>query len=148
MTIYRERLWPSVWLFLATALIIPASLLVFLPINPTVGIIAAILLYLGVVAFLLAQSPVMAVTDTELLAGRARLPLSVVSATEAFRGDEAQLERGQRLDARAWLLLRGWVGPVLRIQLDDPADPTPYWLVSTRRPEELAAALKGDAAAS
>ncbi len=148
MTIYRERLWPSVWLFLATALIIPASLLVFLPINPTVGIIAAILLYLGVVAFLLAQSPVIAVTDTELLAGRARLPLSVVSAAEAFRDDEAQLERGQRLDARAWLLLRGWVGPVLRIQLDDPADPTPYWLVSTRRPEELAAALKGDAAAS
>lgn len=148
MTIYRERLWPSVWLYLATALIIPASLLVFLPINPIVGVIAAIVLYLAVVGFLLAQSPVIAVTGTELIAGRARLPLSVVSQTEAFRGDEAQLERGQRLDARAWLLLRGWVGPVLRIQLDDPADPTPYWLVSTRRPEELAAALKVDAAAS
>jgi hypothetical protein len=148
MTIYRERLWPSVWLYLATALIIPASLLVFLPINPTVGIVAAIVLYLGVVAFLLAQSPEIRVTDSELVAGRARLPLSVISGAEAFRDDEARLERGQRLDARAWLLLRGWVGPVLRVQLDDPADPTPYWLVSTRRPEDLAAALKGDTAAS
>ena len=148
MTTYRERLWPSVWLYLATALIIPASLLVFLPINLAVGIIAAIVLYLVVVGFLLAQSPVIAVTGMELIAGRARLPLSVISGADAFHGDEAQLERGQRLDARAWLLLRGWVGPVLRIQLNDPADPTPYWLVSTRRPEELAAALKGETAAS
>ena len=27
------------------------------------------------------------------------------------------------------------------IVLDDPEDPTPYWLVSTRRPAELAALL-------
>ncbi|MCU1417394.1 MAG: hypothetical protein JWP32_1568, partial [Schumannella sp.] len=28
---YRERLWPAPWVFLSTALVIPASLLVFLP---------------------------------------------------------------------------------------------------------------------
>src|SRR5690606_10894103 len=30
---YRERLWPAPWIFLASALVIPASLLVFLPIS-------------------------------------------------------------------------------------------------------------------
>ena len=30
---YRERLWPAPWVFIATALVIPASLLVFLPIS-------------------------------------------------------------------------------------------------------------------
>ena len=47
-----------------------------------------------------------------------------------------------RLDARAWLLVRGWIPGVARITLDDPTDPTPYWLVSTRDPEGLAAALR------
>ena len=49
MILYRERLWPAPWLFLATALVIPASLLVFLPINVTVGIVTAIVLYAGCV---------------------------------------------------------------------------------------------------
>ncbi len=46
-----------------------------------------------------------------------------------------------RLDARAWLLLRGWIPGVVRVRLDDPDDPTPYWLVSSRHPRRLAAAL-------
>ncbi len=45
------------------------------------------------------------------------------------------------LDARAWTVVRGWIDPVVRIPLSDPDDPVPYWLVSTRRPEQLVAAL-------
>jgi hypothetical protein len=138
---FRERLWPAPWLFISTALVIPASLLVFLPINQLAGLIVAIALYALCVGALLASAPLIEVTPTELLAGRARLPRGVVSAATAFTGAEAQAERGQRLDARAWLLIRGWVSPVVRIELNDPSDPTPYWLVSTRRPTELAAAL-------
>jgi hypothetical protein len=39
-------------------------------------------------------------------------------------------------------VLRPWVDGVVRVALTDPADPAPYWLVSTRRPEVLAAALE------
>ena len=49
-------------------------------------------------------------------------------------------------DARAYLLLRPYLSRAVMVPVDDPADPTPYWLVSTRRPDELVAAL--DAAAS
>jgi hypothetical protein len=138
---FRERLWPAPWLFISTALVIPASLLVFLPINPTSGLIVAIVLYAVCVGGLLAGAPTVEVSATELRAGRARLPLSAVAKATAFVGAEAQAERGQRLDARAWLLIRGWISPVVRVELDDADDPTPYWLISTRRPDELAAAL-------
>ncbi len=140
-TIYRERLWPSPWLFVSTALVIPASLLVFLPINLLVGIGVAAVLYLGCVGLLILAAPVIEITDSELIAGRARVPLSVVGAVTAFSGEEARLERGPRLDARAWLLIRGWVDPVLRVKLEDVNDPTPYWLVSTRRPADVIAAI-------
>jgi hypothetical protein len=142
VTIYRERLWPAPWLFISTALVIPASLLVFLPINPWVGVVTAAVLYLGCAGLLLAASPVIEITGTQFHAGRARLPIAIVGAVECFHGEEARLERGQRLDARAWLLIRGWVDPVVRIGLVDPLDPAPYWLVSTRRPEQVAAAIE------
>ena len=32
---------------------------------------------------------------------------------------------------------------MVKIDITDPSDPTPYWLTSTRRPEELVAALTG-----
>ena len=141
MTHYRERLWPAVWLYIATALVIPATLLVFLPINFEVGIVVAAVFYLGCIALLIAASPVITVTSDQLIAGKARVPLSLLGDTASFSGDEGRLERGQRLDARAWLLIRGWVDPVVRVELTDENDPTPYWLLSTRHPEQLEAAI-------
>lgn len=141
MTIYHEKLWPAPWLFASTALVIPASLLVFLPINVFVGVISAAVLYLGCLALLLTSATKVEVTRTELLAGRARIPLSVIGAVEGFRGAEATLERGQRLDARSFLVIRGWIDPVVRLELVDPNDPVPYWLVSTRNPEAVTAAI-------
>ncbi len=142
MTIYRERLWASAWLFLSTALVIPASLLVFWPISVPAGVIVAIALYAACAGLLVLASPSIVVTETELVAGRARLPLEFAGKTAGYREPEATAQRGVELDARAWLLIRGWVGPVVRVELTDPADPTPYWLVSTRHPEELLAAIE------
>lgn len=142
MTIYRERLAPAPWVLLVTALVIPAALLVFLPIDALVGAITGAVLYLGCVTILVGGAPVIEVTGERLRAGRASIPLRFVAESRAFVGDEASLERGQRLDARAWLLIRGWIRPVVRIELDDPSDPTPYWLVSTRRPDQLSEALR------
>jgi hypothetical protein len=138
---YRERLWPAPWVFLATALVIPASLLVFLPISLPVGVGVAVVLYGAILVVLFATTATIEVTADEFRAGRARMPRSVVGAASAFEGDEAVAERGVRLDARAWLLLRGWIPDVVRVEVVDDADRTPYWLVSSRNPEQLAQAL-------
>lgn len=142
MTIYRERLWASAWVFLAMALVIPASLLVFWPINVTAGIIVALVLYLGCCTLLVLSSPVISVSESTLVAGRARVPLELTGTASAHRGQDATAQRGVELDARAWLLIRGWVEPVVRLEITDPADPTPYWLLSTRHPEALIAAIE------
>lgn len=141
VTIYREKLWPAPWLFISTALVIPASLLVFLPINIFVGVGSAIALYLLCLAGLLLSATKIEVTQSELIAGKARLPIEIIGSVDGFRGAEATLERGQRLDARSFLVIRGWVDPVVRIELVDPNDPVPYWLVSTRNPEKVSQAI-------
>jgi hypothetical protein len=141
MHIYREKLWPAWWLYVATALVIPASLLVFVPINFATGVVVAIVLYLGCVAALILGSPVIEVTKLHLRAGRATLPIDAAGTATAYRDDDARLQRGQKLDARAWLMIRGWVSHVVTVEVRDNTDPTPYWLLSTRKPEALASAI-------
>ncbi|WP_314147920.1 DUF3093 domain-containing protein [uncultured Leifsonia sp.] len=139
--LYRERLWATPWLFISTLLVIPAVMLVFAPINFTVGVVLAIVFYAAIVVALIVSAPTIRVTGTEFSAGHARIPLEFIGEPQAFTGDAATLERGQRLDARAWLLIRGWVKPVVKIPVLDVDDPAPYWLVSTRNPDRLVRVL-------
>ena len=141
MESYRERLWPAPWIALVAALAIPASMLTFAPINLLVGAIVGGVLASGVVGVAAITAPTIVVGDGMLRAGSARVPLSLLGDTSVARGDEARQARGLHLDARAFLVLRPDIDPVLRVTLEDPDDPVPYWLLSTRRPEQLAAAI-------
>lgn len=141
MDLYRERLWATPWLFISTILIVPAVMLVFAPINFAVGVVLAIVFYAAIVIALLVSAPVIRVTSAELLAGHARIPLEFIGEPVAFRGEEATLQRGQRLDARTWLLIRGWIKPVVKVPVLDVDDPAPYWLISTRNPDQLVRVL-------
>jgi hypothetical protein len=81
------------------------------------------------------------VTEQQLFVGEAHIDRKFVPSAEAFDGEAARQARGVDLDARAFLKIRPWAKSVVRIDISDAADPTPYWLVSSRRPAELAAAL-------
>jgi len=139
---FTERLWPSptTWL-IAPGLGLGAGLSLF-PIGEAPALVAALAVAVAAVVVLVRLSPVVAVGGGELRAGRATVPLALLGEPSWADGEEARQERGPRLDARAYLCIRGWVRPVVRIPLDDPADPTPYWLVSSRRPADLVAALE------
>ncbi len=141
MNSYRERLWPSPWIIVIAALAIPASLLTFAAIDLLVGALTGVVLFTGVIAVAVFSAPIIEVADGMLRAGTARIPLSFVGEVSVARKADARHARGPGLDARAHLVLRPDIDPIARIDLTDPDDPAPYWVVSTRRPEELAAAI-------
>ncbi|MCU1527767.1 MAG: hypothetical protein JWP75_1530 [Frondihabitans sp.] len=141
MTPYRERLVPPPQMFLAVFLVVPAGILTFLPINVLVGFIVGGGLFIALAIALVFGSPIIAVDDAGFHAGRATLYPSEMGTTAAFLDAEATAERGPRLDARAWTLFRGWVHPVIKIELTDLSDPAPYWLVSTRHPQKVTRAI-------
>lgn len=82
------------------------------------------------------------VTGDELRVGKARLPLEFVGEVEIVGKDHKRKALGPELDPAAFVVHRGWVGPLLRVHLTDPADPTPYWIFSTRKPEAVAELLR------
>ena len=138
---YREKLWPTPWIYIASALLIPASILVLAPVSMPAGIVTGVVLYLALVGSLAITAPVIEVQGGRLRAGRAEIALDDIGEATPADEEQARVERGTGLDARAFLVIRGWIKPVVRVPVVDPADPTPYWLISTRRPKELAAAI-------
>jgi hypothetical protein len=75
-------------------------------------------------------------------AGRAQVPLEHVGAVTPLDADDVRRLAGVEADARAYLLLRPYLKRGVRVDIADPADPTPYWLVSCRRPDALVSALE------
>src|SRR5690606_14388143 len=79
-------------------------------------------------------TPLVAVTDGELRAGRARIPVSLLGEPVALDAIATRAALGPDLDARAFVCLRAWAGTAVQVPVNDPRDPTPYWFVSSRRP--------------
>lgn len=140
--LYSERLLPAVWIWLVVAGIAGTFILAFIPISLTVGYVVALVAALILTVLLLISTPVIRVTADTLQVGRAQIERRWIGEVEAFRGDDATQQRGPAMNATAFLCIRGWIDPVVRIEITDPADRTPYWLTSTRHPEKLVDALR------
>jgi hypothetical protein len=82
-----------------------------------------------------------AVRDDEFLVDDARLPVAFIADVVALDAAGKREALGVGAHPLAFVVQRPWIGPAVQVLLDDPADPTPYWVVSTRRPVELATAL-------
>lgn len=140
-TAFRERVLPGPggWL---TAPAFAAVLAVALwPASPPLGVAVGALAAVAGLAALWWTSPVVAVHDGTFRAGRAAIPVALLGPVTTLDAPGMRTELGPRLDARAYVCLRAWARTGVLVPLEDPQDPTPYWLVSTRRPHDLARAL-------
>jgi hypothetical protein len=81
------------------------------------------------------------VADGQLHAGKESIPVTQITAITPLDRQETKLRLGPRADPAAHLCVRGWIGTSVMLRLSNPV-PVPYWVVSTRHPEELATALK------
>ncbi len=150
---YRERVyapWP-VWLVcisLAAALGVAYGY----PLGTLAGV-ATFAVTSGLAGWMLvATAPVVQVDELVVRAGRARLPVRHVGRVAPLDPEQTRDVKGPKADPAAYLCTRGWISRSVLIEVDDPEDPHPYWIVSTRRGTELAQAVarsrdraKGDA---
>jgi hypothetical protein len=140
---YTERLNCPWWMWLPTAgvaVLLAASIGLGAPgVRTWLPLALLIPLSLGSLWWL-GRIPI-TVTDSELLVDDARLPLEVVGDAIPLTVEDKRLLMGQASDPLAFVIQRPWIAGAVQIVLDDPQDPTPYWLISSRHPEELAQVL-------
>ena len=142
-THYRERLSvPIRWWAQGTMLVASLWLAVIVAVPGAVAwAVTGAAVALMATLFLTYGAALVSVEDGWFRAGRARVELRFVGEVVPLDAEATRLVAGRDADARAYLLLRPYRKKAVKVSLSDPADPTPYWLVSTRRPDALAAAL-------
>lgn len=150
MSRYRERLFVPWWWWLAAVLVtalLAAEVFLgapgaatYLPFVVLVPPVLGLLWWLGRIRI--------EVTDDELRVDDARLPLRfVVDVVEL--GPQAKSDLlGPAAQPYAFVIQRPWVPGAVQVVLADPADATPYWLISTRDPAALRRTLTRRAPAS
>lgn len=139
---YSERLRaPLSWFFIAFLAGLSLGI-IFLVVSPWWSLAG---LAGGTAAFCWAVAaygrPVIEVSGGRLTAGPATLPAAAVGEATALGAEKARALRTFEADPRAFLLLRSYIPTAVRVEVADPGDPTPYLYLSSRKPEQLAAAI-------
>lgn len=101
----------------------------------------AISLILGLVAIYMSTSEI-TFDGVELRIKRAHIEAKYLGAATILGRKEFAIARTSGADPAAFFALTFWISEGLRIDVKDPRDPTPYWLISTRRAAQLKAALE------
>ena len=143
MRAYHERLHvPAAWWLAGLA----AVALLGAELAAGFGWLVALIIYLvigsGYALLLVSWGRVsVGVGDGELTAGRARLPLPAVGDVAELDPAQTRALRGPNADPAALIVMRPYLRRAVYVEVTDPSLGSPYWLVSTRHPAELAAAI-------
>jgi len=144
---YEERLRAPLWVWAA---VLGVSLVVAATLHAGAGGVRAVVPYvvvppLAAAVLLLRSRGRIRVTDGVLHVPGARIPLDQLGGITPLDTEGTRRLRGPAADPRAHVATRAWLPRSVQIRVEDPADDTPYWVVGTRQPEALAAALQRSA---
>jgi hypothetical protein len=149
VTSYRERLIapPSWWLFAVAFGVVWGWIVLVIASVPAAVATGVIVAAGSALAVLRYGSLTIEVTDDVLRAGRATVERRHLGRVEPLARPAYRHRLGAGADVRGLLVTRPYLDRGVLVEIADTSDPTPYWLLSSRRPEALAAALghTGDA---
>jgi hypothetical protein len=140
---YAERLRVSWWVWPAAVVVdLIVGFEILLSFEGLAGWVPfAVLLPLTAAGLLWTGRLPATVQDAEFRVDDARLPVAVIADVVALDAAGKREALGVGAHPLAFVIQRPWIGPAVQVLLDDPDDPTPYWVISTRHPVKLATAL-------
>jgi hypothetical protein len=140
---YAERLTVPWWAWpIGVALAAFSAAEIFLGAYPQYNWIPyAILIPLAVVGLWRLGGVVIRVDGDELRVDDAHIPVSFITEVNILDAEAKRQLLGPLAAPQMFVIQRPWVRSAIRVVIDDPADPTPYWVISTRRPGALAEAI-------
>ncbi len=140
---YAERLWVPWWswpialgmvgLLAAEVYLGRSSSFAWIPYAVLLPLTAAALLALGRLR--------VRVGDGEFRVDDAHIPVTYIAEINTLDAGAKRALLGPLSERDVFVVQRPWISGGVRVVIDDPADPTPYWVISSRRPAALAIAL-------
>ncbi|MFC7374332.1 MULTISPECIES: DUF3093 domain-containing protein [unclassified Brachybacterium] len=140
--LFRERLLPGPGTWVVVVALGSILGVVIVPLHLTTALVVGVVSIIVAVILAVLYSPVLEVKDGWFTMGRARIEVDQLGEATVLRGDEWRTTMGQGFEPLAHHCVRGWVSSGFRIEVLDDEDPTTAWVGSSRRPDDLALALR------
>jgi hypothetical protein len=96
-----------------------------------------------IVLIALKSTLILEVDENELRAGSAHIELKYLGQATALDSKEMGRLRTRDADPASFLIFRFWRSTGVQVEINDPRDQTPYWLITSKRNKELAKILNG-----
>lgn len=141
---YREHLRTPVWGWaVMLGLVLCLGMAFWIPLGSVAGAICLVIGISLVCWLLVTTAPTITVTDTELRIGRVHIDVDQLGLVATLDADATANARGANADARAFTILRPlYAKESISLEVIDPEDPHPYWLISSRDPHSLGQAIQ------
>lgn len=142
--IFSETVRPPLWLLaFIFFLLASVALSIWAAFDNLAGLMTLILAAIALPVINNAMLLRIEVSNTDLRVGRAHIQRAFLGQATALTTEHMRLTRGRDADPAAYLALRFWQPRGVKIPVHDDRDPTPYWLVSSKKAKGLVEALNG-----
>ena len=146
MVIFKEVLRPPIWVlafiyFLLLSLVIA----IWAAFSTSATLVAFIFATLVIFYLTFAMRSTILITDSlngnELRVDGAHIDRKYLGKVTVLDASAMRMLRTRDADPAAYLAIKFWTPIGVKIELSDPRDKTPYWLITSKRGEEIAALL-------
>lgn len=140
--IFREVLRPPIWvLAFIYILFLSVVLSVWAAFDNRATLITLAISTLALIWIAFAMQTVITFDGQTLRIDKANIESQYLGKVTLLDKTEMRLLRTRDADPAAYLAIKFWEPSGIRIDLNDPRDKTPYWLITSKRGEEIAALL-------
>ena len=139
--LYRERLLPSISMVFSIVLLCIGAGLIALPFGQLLAMIIGSSMLLAILLLSIALAPTVLLTKKSLRVGKAYIERRYLGSATCIAVAASFMERGTKLDSRAFTLFRPGIKTLVKVMILDENDPTPYWLFASRNAEVLCSLL-------
>jgi hypothetical protein len=140
---YAERLRPPILWWIVVVLLASTFVVAVAAFLPGAIVLASLAVAVAIViGLMLAFTATVRVTPAGFGVARSSLEWAYVGAVTQLSKDEVRRRLGHDADPRAFVVYRSYADEAVEVAVDDPADPHPYWLVSTHDAGKLAKAIE------
>jgi len=140
---FREVVRPPLWLmafiyFMAFSI----GIAIWAAMTTLIAAIVMGVLTIGVIAIYFTASLHIEVDQSHLRVGKASIEKKYCGQITVLTPAQMSLLRTRDADPAAYLAIRFWTAHGVKVEINDQRDRTPYWLVTSKRGEKLAQALR------
>ena len=140
--IFKEVLRPPIWVLAFIYFLLLSLVIAFwAAFDNRVAFVTFLMATIAVIYIAISMRSTISIDGQELRIDQAHIEVKYLGGVEQLTSSQMRLLRTRDADPAAYLAIKFWLSTGVKITIADPRDPTPYWLVTSKRGDQIAALL-------